>query len=156
MILLPYRSPRRFDELTPYVVSRPSWLVGEASGGDGVEAPTPPPWAARKLLFFSGHVPKVTIAPLRFELWKQLRRSEHVTALSSTIGCSVGAYSVCADGSRVELEYSTFCRGGCRARGNCAASSKSLANQCVRMQRVFNFSDAAEVADLEVRLRIEM
>ena len=63
--LLPDRDPRAFDELTPYVVSRPAWLVGDAP------PPPTPPWAERKALFFSGHVPKVLINPLRLFTYRR-------------------------------------------------------------------------------------
>ena len=71
-------------------------------------------------------VPKVTIAPTRFEIWRQLRRSEHVTALSSTIGCSVGSFAVCAEPGRVEREFGSFCHAACKARGKCTGAVTGL------------------------------
>ena len=74
--------------VVPHVVSRPAWLVGEP----GASPPTPVlPWPRRQLLFFHGHIPKVYWRKTRYQLWKQLRRSSHVTLSSSTINCTVGA-----------------------------------------------------------------
>ena len=86
VLLLVDHKPREFDAVTPYVVSQPDWLVGVA----GSPAPPAPHWEGRKLLFIAGHTPKLTQSTTRYLLWKQLRRSQHVTALSSTIGCNVG------------------------------------------------------------------
>lgn len=86
VLLLVDHKPREFDAVTPYVVSQPDWLAGVA----GSPAPPAPHWEGRKLLFIAGHTPKLTQSTTRYLLWKQLRRSQHVTALSSTIGCNVG------------------------------------------------------------------
>lgn len=145
VVLLVDQAPREFDVVTPYVVSQPGWLVGSS--------PPPPmaPWTERRLLFFAGHVPKLSQSVTRYMVWKQLRRSEHVTALSSTIGCNVAAYEVCASASRVANEWQSFCRGWCGSqRGSymrCSGSAAMLQKQCERHYagRV-NFTD--ERADL--------
>ena len=90
--------------VTPFVVSRPPWLIGAAS------PPTPPPWEVRKLLFFAGHVPKLFVSPIRYLLWRQLRRSPHATTLSHSIVCSVGSYAVCLNESAVATTFEAICR----------------------------------------------
>ncbi|KAL1515128.1 hypothetical protein AB1Y20_004190 [Prymnesium parvum] len=142
LLFLPDSAARAFDQITPYVVSRPAWLVG------GAAPPSAPAWAARRLLFFSGHVPKLHIAPLRFEIWRQLRGVPGVTALSSTIGCTVGAYALCADAARVAAEYATFCHAPCGVRAPCASSAAALAAQCRRAGRAANWSDPSLAADV--------
>lgn len=87
--------------ISPFVVSRPAWLVRRRDGGDSFgdvtasSAPPHVPWATRKLLFFAGHVPKLFNNDLRYLLWKQLRRAPSVTARSWTIMCTVGSYQTC-------------------------------------------------------------
>ena len=90
--------------VSPFVVASPAWLVGEdgaASGslvhGDAERRPLAVPWATRKLLFFSGHVPKLFQNSLRYLLWKQTRRDLRVSASSWTIICTVGAYRTCLE-----------------------------------------------------------
>ena len=58
LVTLADKLERSHDRLTPLVVSRPAWLVGEA-------APpyAPVAWEARKLLFMSGHAPKLFNKP---------------------------------------------------------------------------------------------
>ena len=79
------------------------------------EAPPPraPAWERRKLLFFSGHVPKLFNNPVRYRLWRALRASPLATVRSSTIGCNVGAYNVCSAPARIDAEYASFCRSWC-------------------------------------------
>ena len=89
-------------------------------------------WSARKLLFFVGHVPKLYLSATRYWLWQQLRNSEHATALSHTLMCSVGAYEVCADPRRVEREYSSFCSRACNISSACTPSAGALREQCRR------------------------
>ena len=85
VISLADRLERPHDRLTPYVVSRPPWLVGAGT------PPAAPPWRLRKLLFMSGHVPKLITSSVRYLLWKALHDSPVATTLSSTIGCNIGA-----------------------------------------------------------------
>ena len=80
--------------ISPFVVSRPLWLVG-ADSAIPPSAQPPMAWSARKLLFFAGHVPKLFIADLRYLLWKQTRRHPGVTTRSWTIMCTVGSYEKC-------------------------------------------------------------
>jgi hypothetical protein len=51
------------------------------------------PWVERKLLFFAGHVPKLYLRSTRYLIWRQARTHPNVTAVSSTLACTVGAYS---------------------------------------------------------------
>jgi hypothetical protein len=105
---------------TPFVTKQaPSWLVEE--GGRMSISQQPPPWKLRRLLFFVGHVPKLNINPLRYYLWRQLRRDPRATVASHTINCTVGAYSACrqsigalqARSKRYFLH--DFCAEACRA-----------------------------------------
>lgn len=109
---------KRHGVVVPFVVSSPSWLVGEpapkmpAPGSAHGSLPGNPPgnlpynqpvstaphltdWVDRKLLFLAGHIPKLYISPLRYLLWRQLRSLPNVTVQSSTLACTVGAFSVC-------------------------------------------------------------
>eukprot|EP00966_Prymnesium_polylepis_P181299 4199163-Prymnesium_polylepis.1 len=65
---------KRMGIVVPFVVSSPEWLVGEVSVRSTDAEPPPPPvrWAARKLVFLAGHVPKLYISPLRYLLWQQV------------------------------------------------------------------------------------
>jgi hypothetical protein len=87
--------------VSPFVVASPSWLVEESTtagptGSSRTEAvQARVPWARRRLLFFSGHVPKLFHSSMRYLLWKQARRDPRVTARSRTIRCTVGAYETC-------------------------------------------------------------
>ena len=113
--------------VAPFVVSRPPWLVGEAP------SPPAPPWLARKLLFFAGHVPKLTISKIRYLLWRQLRRSEHATTVSHTAACTIGSYRVCRSKSAVDSSFRTYCHAHCRDMGlnqSCAATRKQLRREC--------------------------
>ena len=101
--------------VSPFVVSRPDWLVGDG---------TPPPsvtlaWHERKLLFFAGHVPKPYIRDTRYVLWRQLRNDHRATVLSTTLLCTVGAYSEVCRRSDAFLQaqnvsyFSSFCAAAC-------------------------------------------
>lgn len=85
-------SPGRFDVVAPFVLSRPPWLVDPAGSWP---RPRTVPWNDRKLLFFAGHVPKLYIKPIRYKIWRQIRRWPNVTAISATINCTIGGMSVC-------------------------------------------------------------
>ena len=141
LVALADKLERPQDRLVPYVVSRPAWLVGDA-------APpyVPVAWEARKLLFMSGHVPKLFNSAVRYLLWKGLHASPHLaTVRSSTIGCNIGAYNVCTAPARVDAEAATFCRDWCRGDGQngggsqylskCTASAAALRRMCTRPSR---------------------
>ena len=87
--------------ISPFVINRPAWLSSPTAATQGVEGrglpgvPAHMPWAARKLLFFAGHVPKLFQSPVRYLLWKQLHSDARVTCHSWTIGCTIGAYVAC-------------------------------------------------------------
>eukprot|EP00966_Prymnesium_polylepis_P291923 6741994-Prymnesium_polylepis.1 len=77
--------------VSPFVVSRPAWLTGEAALHGGADPkPRPPSWEDRPLIFFAGHVPKLSISTTRYRLWERLRREPNVTTLSTTINCTIG------------------------------------------------------------------
>ena len=86
------KSKRARTIVTPFVVSKPPWLVGSAAAG----APAAVPWDERELLFFAGHIPKLYIRPTRYQIWRQLRRVPNVTLLSSTLLCGYGPFDTCA------------------------------------------------------------
>ena len=94
-----------YDLIAPFVVARPAWLVQSHSVApcQGPRcAPPSVPWAARKLVFFAGHVPMLYISTTRFNIWSQLhtdstRASVHVSTL-----CRSRAYVGC-DKSDAEL-----------------------------------------------------
>ena len=94
-------------------------MVGDERAG---LAPPTPRWEERKLIFIAGHTPKLSQSATRYLLWKQLRRSPHVTALSSTIGCNVASYAICQTPERFEAEFETFCNGWCRSKVRCTDS----------------------------------
>jgi hypothetical protein len=81
------------DVVAPAVVSGRAWLARRSRGGDDV--PSPQPWRQRPFLFFAGHIPKLHISPLRYQLWRRLRGADGVTAISSTINCTVGPMQIC-------------------------------------------------------------
>ena len=83
--------------VSPFVVSQPPWLVGE----EVVSTPRGLPWRERKkVLFFAGHMPKLTVSQTRFRIWDQLRQESDVTAISATINCTVGAFANCRYGRK--------------------------------------------------------
>ena len=49
------------------------------------------------LLLSVTQVPKLYINPTRYLIWKQIRRQPGVTALSATINCTIGSFSVCPE-----------------------------------------------------------
>jgi len=80
-------------------------------------------------------VPKLHQSTIRFNLWKQLRSRDDSTVYSTTIGCTIGAYEVCRNATRVEHEWATFCLAQCGAVGlsdetDCAKDAKHLRAQC--------------------------
>lgn len=80
---------RNHSVASPFVVAEGQLAPGGSLGGGAVS------WGAKRLLFFAGHVPKLYLNRLRYRLWKQLRRDARVTAISSTLACTVGAYAAC-------------------------------------------------------------
>ena len=97
MIELTDHNPNHNDIVAPFVLARPWWLVGGKSTPSDPPPPAVVPWAERRLLFFAGHVPKLYIRPTRYQIWQQIRRHPGVTALSATLNCTVGSFSVCKE-----------------------------------------------------------
>lgn len=147
-------APKRQEHhsVSPYVVSRPDWLVGLSMPPQRLRA-----WSERPLLFMAGHMPKLYISPTsptRYRIWKQVRNEPNVTMLSSTINCTIGSFRACAspeatralkwpaNGSMSEDAarrfFTTFCRGACTSmyahHTSCAAGAGSSTRE---MQRVF-------------------
>lgn len=71
--------------VVPFAITRPRWLVRG-------RVPRSTAWTERKLLFFGGHVPTLYNEPLRYQLWRQLRRDARVTTQSHTINCMCGRH----------------------------------------------------------------
>ena len=124
---------RRTDHdvlISPFVVSQPPWLVGDAP------APSAMPWAKRKLLFFAGHVPKLFQSEVRYHMWRQSRKRPDVTTHSWTILCTVGAYRECMRsdeelvqiGAQLEREHPEYSR----SRGGEGGLVVHLATHCHR------------------------
>lgn len=94
----------------------------------------------RRLLFFAGHIPKLYISTLRYEIWRQLRRVSDATAISHTINCSVLAWAeICQDTKRLAdgKSHETFCRASCpnqpkkgRIGAACSRDERSLRRVC--------------------------
>lgn len=111
-------------------------------------------WRRLPLLFYAGHIPKLHIAPQRYQLWRQLHSLRGVTALSSTLNCTVRPMEICTEPARLAdgAAYRTFCHAACahlkgggpsklpqRTRNGtlrkrppkaCAASADQLRKQC--------------------------
>ena len=105
--------------LAPYVnaraeMARDSALLLETAHGM-------PPWGARRLLHFVGHVPKFYINPLRMLIWLQVNREPDVTTRSHTLRCNLAPFIVCNDPRRVETEFKSFCKPwcGCGKENDC-------------------------------------
>ena len=101
------------DVVVPGVVSSPAWLVSGTLGGrrPGVER-----WhLRRKLLFMGGHVPKLYISRVRYDIWRQLVALPMDATLSAhDIACSVRAYRTCrALVSMQPPAHTTFCHEDC-------------------------------------------
>lgn len=84
--------------VSPYVIAEPSWLVGGAPLPERLLQ-----WDQRKLVFFAGHVPKLSVSTLRYSIWRNLRSDPRATVYSHTINCTVGVFSACRL-SRGELD----------------------------------------------------
>ena len=77
--------------VSPFVVVQPAWLTGAA--------PLPRssiPWRQRRLLLFTGHVPKLYHSGTRYLLWRSLHRDDLVTSHSYDINCTIGQFAGCA------------------------------------------------------------
>ena len=101
--------------VSPFVVSEPAWLVAPTLGAD---RPASTPWDERTgLVFTAGHVPKVYLNPTRYLIWRQLRRDRRALAVSPTLLCSVGTYSVCNANltSKNDTWLKTYCHEFCGA-----------------------------------------
>ena len=120
------------DITIPYVVSQPRWLTHP----EEMPPPEPPPpWVERKLLFFAGHIPKLALSRMRFDLWRALRRSSHVSALSHSLWCTVGSYfEACGSPTVLQDHWKGFCRpfcnASCGASCRCIGSAKELVSAC--------------------------
>lgn len=69
-----------------------------------------------------GHVPKLYLSDLRYNLWRQLRHEPGVTAFSATLGCTVGAFAACRQSPRQLAKrgtgyFTSFCHTECRPNG---------------------------------------
>ena len=116
LIELTDHNPSNNDVLAPFVLAKPWWLVGAERGPKDAARPAEVPWSERKLLFFAGHVPKLYIRPTRYLIWKQVRRHPGVTALSATLNCTIGSFSICREAvlPNFTIERSrTYCQDFC-------------------------------------------
>ena len=161
--------------VSPFVVSRPPWLVGAgattgastaivATSAAGPAQPVAVAWHARKLVFFAGHVPKPYIRPTRYLLWRQGRRDPRVTTVSSTLSCQVGAFAKCdlpTDFLKAQNNsfWLTHCHNVCGTTSKCMASRRispknnmaGFVRACLKMKqgrlmRLANFT--AELPDM--------
>ena len=89
--------PPALTVISPFVVSKPAWLVGAAPRRTSKHVA----WAERKLIFTAGHVPKIYISSTRYSIWRQLRTVPRTTAISPTLNCTVGAFAECRRGRSV-------------------------------------------------------
>ena len=128
-----HRSPRSrraasgIGLATPFVIASPEWLAsGSRPGGElwasaGWARSTPRPkrkrWADRKLLLFTGHVPKLYQSNIRYRLWQGLRLDPRVTTQSRSINCTIGQFAACREAAEpMNLSaawLSTYCRPYC-------------------------------------------
>jgi len=101
------------DVVAPPVLAGSQWLA-TASGDTGGESSSSS-WRHAPLLFFAGHTPKLHINPLRYHLWRQLHVRPGVTALSSTLNCTVGSWEVCTSSVRLHdnQSFRSFCHAAC-------------------------------------------
>ena len=116
LIKLTDHNPDHNDIVAPFVLAKPWWLVDAPRRPGDADAPAIVPWSERKLLFFAGHVPKPYIRPTRYLIWRQVRRHPGVTAISATINCTIGSFSVCpaAIQPNFTVEQSrTYCKDFC-------------------------------------------
>lgn len=128
---------RRKAVVSPFVVSRPGWLVGSRTARAHEQhslttRPAAVPWQSRKLIFFAGNVPKPYIRPTRYLLWRQMRQDPRVTAISSTLSCHVGTFARCS-WSEAFLRaqnnsfWLTHCHTFCGTKTTCMSSARRTA-----------------------------
>lgn len=100
------------DVVTPPVLTGNRWLVDAAAGGMAATR-----WRQRPLLFFAGHTPKLHISRLRYELLRQLRGKPGVTALSSSINCTLMPLEICTSPERLSdgVSFRNYCHAACYA-----------------------------------------
>ena len=120
--------------ISPFLVSKPPWLVGAAP------APPSPAWRDRKLIFFAGHIPKPSIRDTRYTLWRQLRNDPRATVLSPTLYCTVGGFSACRKDltflNQQNITFFTeFCRFACAGAQNLGGSGKMVYTACLGTNR---------------------
>ena len=152
------RSERYSSFVSPFVVSEPRWLVDPAGAA---QLPETPSWSARvKLLFFSGHVPKLSINPTRYRIWHQIKSDPRVTAFSHTLNCSVGSYlSTCKKLPLASRDhYLTFCHPQCGSASKCGMNPRQplrvlhaeLRRQCdaAAQHARASIGSASELADM--------
>ena len=137
--------------LSPFAITGPDWLLNRTRS-----PPSGPGKAPGKLLFFAGNIPKLYLSRTRYTLWRALRNDARVTALSSTLRCTVGAYSVCRRGEAAimgegERFFRSWCKPFCGEAAPCGwsgdtldASRRRLARTCRGFPRI----DDAEFADM--------
>ena len=142
--------------LSPFAITHPRWLVeGAASDRRWAKLTEPSPGA--RLLFFAGNIPKLYLSTTRYRLWRELRRDARVTTLSSTLYCTVGAYSICRRGKAALMSESLdffrdWCKPFCGQNAPCGWSGdsvqslrKRLSSTCRKYIGV-NYTD--ELADM--------
>lgn len=127
LLLVDQRNHPR-EIVTPFLISYPLWLTEERLKSNT-------PWHKRKLVFFGGHIPKLYLNSLRYQIWSQVHDDSRVTTESSTINCSVGAYQICAidDMQKTAAEpatmhnsfYHTFCHEACGHRSHSYAHAST-------------------------------
>ena len=106
----------------PYVQSKPELAVtahGKPSPMLREVARNLPAWAQRPLLFFVGHVPKVTISATRWNIWAAVHNEKDVTTRSHSVHCTVGQFAICEDPKRLQNvtvsgEFQTYCHEMCK------------------------------------------
>ena len=132
-LMLVDRARRPQDGVVPFVLSRPAWLVGS------VPVPaelSPPPWHARKLVLFAGHVPKLYISTTRYLLWRAWRRDPRVSIHTKDIACSLRAHSICRAPERWESEHDTFCQADCHTSRSCKPNAMAMKRECATYKHV--------------------
>jgi hypothetical protein len=109
-------NPNNNDVLAPFVLAKPWWLIGGTRGAADHPPPARVAWGERRLLFFAGHVPKLYIRPTRYLIWRQVRRHPGVTALSATLNCTIGSFSICPEAVMPNFSVArsrTYCQDFC-------------------------------------------
>ena len=132
-LLKEYTGDPRRTVVSPFVVSRPPWLVGSdatrQSGRSAASKPASVSWDSRKLAFFAGHVPKPYIRATRYLMWRQGRRDARVTVISSTLKCQVGSFATCSKPlaflqAQNNSFWLTHCHPLCGTTSTCMSSAR--------------------------------